>query len=518
MEPRARCCSRARGRVCRPGPAWHKRASGTRGQRVNGRTIELGSIALRLVQLLTVALVVFHLVHLFFASVFMDEAYYWMWGQHPALSYYDHPPLNAWLLGLSSMVFGWNLLALRVPVVLSFLADIYALYLLSRAVAGDAWRTHFWVTLLLFVGSPIYWMVSGYALPDHLLLTGCLYALYFFFRFFAARAGGGGGASRDLYLGALFLGLAALSKYNAAFLALGVAAFVLVYDRRLLKEGRLYLAALLTLLLQAPTILWNLSENFASWEFILKGRHAGLHAEIDGIVPLVFGIGIFISPFLFWPIWKFATSQKNSVPGAGFARATFLISTAAIFTVALTTVTLFHWNLVAYVAMLPFLALVMRPRLLLGLQAIYGTIFAVFIFINYTITPLTNVDGWRDGATAWSYGWGPTVAALDKAKAEHKVGFIATSDYTTAALVGFMSNDRDVTSLFPGRDQYDFWFDPKAHAGEDAILFEDTWRPLYDVASEFRSLTVLAELPVVVNGRQVDLHRILLGTDFTPHE
>jgi len=73
-------------------------------------------------------------------------------------------------------------------------------------------------------------------------------------------------------------------------------------------------------------------------------------------------------------------------------------------------------------------------------------------------------------------------------------------------------------SLFPGRDQYDFWFDPKAHAGEDAILFEDTWRPLYDVASEFRSLTVLAELPVVVNGRQVDLHRILLGTDFTPHE
>ncbi|HVX74175.1 MAG TPA: glycosyltransferase family 39 protein, partial [Devosia sp.] len=144
---------------------------------MNDRTIELGSIALRLVQLLAVALVVFHLVHLFFASVFMDEAYYWIWGQHPALSYYDHPPLNAWLLGLSSALFGWNLLALRVPVVLSFLADIYAIFLLSRAIAGDAWRTHFWVTLLLFVGSPIYWMVSGYALPDHLLLTGCLYAL-----------------------------------------------------------------------------------------------------------------------------------------------------------------------------------------------------------------------------------------------------------------------------------------------------------------------------------------------------
>ena len=483
---------------------------------MNGTTIELGRTALRLVQVLAIALVVFHFVHLAFVSVFMDEAYYWMWGQHPALSYYDHPPLNAWLLGASSAVFGWNLFALRLPVMLSFVADIYAIWLLSRQIGGERWTTHFWVTLLLFMGTPVYWWVSGYALPDHLLLTGCLYAVYFFFRFFQARAGGGEGANRDLYLGAVFLGLAALSKYNAAFLAAGVVAFALVYDRRILGQGRLYIAGLIALVLQTPTIVWNLGENFASWEFILHGRHAGLHAEIDGIVPLVFGIGIFISPFLFWPIWKFAVSRKNSVPGSGFARATFLISTFAIVIVSLTTVTLFHWNLVAYVAMLPFLALVLRPRWLLALQAIYGTGIAIFIFVNYAIVPLTNVNGWRDNATGWSYGWGPTVAAIDKAKAEHKVGFVATSDYTTASLVGFMTHDKDVTSLFPGRDQYDFWFDPKAHAGEDAILFEDTWRPLYEVASEFKSLTVLAELPVVVGGRQIDLHRILLGTDFQP--
>ena len=484
---------------------------------MNGKTIELGNIALRLVQALAVALVAFHLVHIFFVGVFMDEAYYWMWGQHPALSYYDHPGLNAWLLGLSSALFGWNTFALRVPVALSFIADLYAIYLLSRAVGRDDWRIHFWVTLLLFMASPIYSMVSGYALPDHLLLTGCLYALAFFFRFFAARAAGERGVSRDLYLGALFLGLAALSKYNAAFLAFGIVAFALVYDRRLFRDGRVYLAGLLTLTLQTPTIVWNAQQDFASWQFILHGRHAGLHAEIDGIVPLVFGIGIFVSPFLFWPIWKFAVSKKNSVPGSGFARATFLISTFAIVIVALTTVTLFHWNLVAYVAMLPFLALVMQPRWLLGLQAVYGTIAAVFFFINYTITPMIDVVRWRDNGTVWSYDWAPTVAALDKARAEHKVGFVAASDYTTASLVGFWDKDKTVTSLFPGVDQYDFWFDQKAHAGEDAILFEDTWRPLYGVASQFRSLTVLAELPVVVGGKQIALHRILLGTDFQPN-
>jgi len=484
---------------------------------VNGTTIELGRVTLRLVQVLAVALVLFHFVHLAFVGVFMDEAYYWMWGQHPALSYYDHPPLNAWLLWASSAVFGWNFFALRLPVILSFLTDIYALYLLSRQIAGAKWVTHFWVTLLLFMVTPVFPWVAGYALPDHLLLCGCLWALYFFFRFFQSRATGSEGANRDLYLGALFLGLAELSKYNAAFLGVGVAAYVLVYDRKLFAQPRLYLAAALALVLQTPTIIWNLTENFASWQFILHGRHSGLHAEIDGIVPLVFGIGIFISPFLLWPIFKFAAFQRDSVPGAGFARASFLISTTAIVVVALTTFTLFHWNLVAYAAMLPFLALVMRPRWLLLLQALYGTVVAVFFFVNYTIMPLTNVERWRDWQTGWSYGWDPTVAALEKAKAEHKVGFVAASDYTTASLVGFLSGDKDVTSLSAARDQYDYWFDAKAHAGEDAILFEDTWQPLYQVASQFKSITVLADLPVVVNGIQVDRHRILLGTGFTPN-
>ena len=30
-----------------------------------------------------------------------DEAYYWMWGQKLDWSYFDHPPLHAWLLRLS---------------------------------------------------------------------------------------------------------------------------------------------------------------------------------------------------------------------------------------------------------------------------------------------------------------------------------------------------------------------------------------------------------------------------------
>jgi 4-amino-4-deoxy-L-arabinose transferase-like glycosyltransferase len=478
----------------------------------------LTGLPLRLVQIAVVLLIALKLAHLALAGVFMDEAYYWMWGQHPALSYYDHPPLNAWLLGLSSSIFGWNLFALRLPVALSFFADIFALYLLSRRIGGAAWHGHFWLTLLLFLATPIYWMLTNYGLPDHTLLTALLFSIYFFFRFFQDRASGQAGATNDFILGALFLGLAGLAKYNAAFLGIGVGVFILSYDRPLLWQPRIYLAALLTLLLQLPVVVWNATERFASWRFILNGRHDGLSATVDGIVPLGLGILIFLSPFLFWPVGKFALSRENIVPGFGFARASFFVSTIAIVALAFTTVTLFHWNLVAYAALLPFLAVYMRPRWLIPLQAAWGIAFAVAIFVNYAIVPITNVSGWKDEATGWSYGWTDIATAAEAARVEYQAGFVAATDYTTASLLGFAMSDPDVTSLSAKQDQYDYWFDRAAHVGQDAILYADRWRPIPGgVERQFESITELKSVGVRPFGRNVNQQRIYLAKGFKPH-
>jgi 4-amino-4-deoxy-L-arabinose transferase-like glycosyltransferase len=484
---------------------------------LSGQASILSGLPLRIVQVFSIALVLLKFAQLLHAGVFMDEAYYWMWGRHPALSYYDHPPLNAWLLSLSSSLLGWNVLALRAPVALTFLADILALYLLARRIGGEDWRGLFWLTLLLFLTTPIFWLVSSYALPDHALLTATLFAIYFFFRFFQDRASGTPGTTRDLLLGAAFLGLAALAKYNAAFLGLGVALFVLGFDRPLLRQPRLYLAALLTLMLQLPVLIWNANEGFASFGFIAGGRHAGLAASFDGLYPLALGILIFISPFLFWPILKFAIG-RNAVPGSGFARAAFLVSTIAIVALAFTTLTLFHWNLIAYAAMLPFLAFVMRPSWLLVLQALYGTAIAVAIFVNYAIVPITDVGGWRDEATAWSYGWSEAAVAARDAAAANNATFIAAMDYPTASLLGFHMHDRDVVSIAGRRDQFDFWFDPAAHAGEDAILYGDRYRPLPPgISAYFDSITEIGAFAVAPRGRDVNTQRLYLAKGFKPN-
>ncbi|HEY9009670.1 MAG TPA: glycosyltransferase family 39 protein [Devosia sp.] len=471
---------------------------------------------LTVLKLLALCLIALKLALLVFAGVFQDEAYYWLWGQHLDWSYFDHPPLNAWLQGLSGAIFGWNKLALRLPVALSLLADLGLIWLISKRIAWD-WPEHFWRTALVFLGTPIFFAVTAVALPDHLLVTFTLAALYFFLSFLQRwpelpRW-------RDLYLGAFFLGLAALSKYNAVFLGLGFGLYILVAPRArpLLGKPRLYLAAGIAVVMQAPVLIWNLQHGMASFDFILGTRHAGLTMLFEGTGQWLFALVLLVGPFLLVPLFGFALSRRK---GEGFARATFWLSTVAIVGISVITATLFHWNVVAYLAALPFLAFHMRQRWLTWLHIAYGFAFLIFMLVNYAFVPLTDVQGWRDEATGWIYGWDETAAAVDAARAEHGADFVAAADYTTASLLAFALGEKDgVTSLNPRRDQFDYWFDPVAQAGKDAILFGDTWRPLTgEVQAMFTEIVPLAELPVFAGGREVDRHVIYLGRGFKPAE
>jgi 4-amino-4-deoxy-L-arabinose transferase-like glycosyltransferase len=474
--------------------------------------------SLTLLKWLAVLLVAVKLVLLAAGGTFMDEAYYWMWGQHPALSYYDHPPLNAWLQGISGAIFGWNRLGLRLMVVLALAGDMVLLYLLARRLAPQDPALHFWPTLVLFLATPMFFAVTAAALPDHLLVLGVLAALYCFVTFFQRWQQAPRTAWGYLYLGAICLGLAALSKYNAVFLGLGLALFILGSSRfrPLLRSPRLYLAAALSFVVQAPVLLWNLQQDWASFGFILGGRHAGFSAGPAGGIGWLLGLALFISPFLLPSLVQFLFSRRDDA-GERLARVAFLLSTLAILGISFVTPTLFHWNLVAYLVALPFLVFHFRWRWLYWAQIAYGTLFLALVTVNYSVVPLTDVNAIRDEASAWAYGWEGTAEAVAAARDAHGAAFVATSDYTTASLLGYAMGDPAVTSLSARVEQYDFWFDAAAHAGEDAILFGDDWRPLdAGVQARFESVELLEERPVSQLGKPLNVHRIYLGRGFTP--
>ncbi|MDP1730442.1 MAG: glycosyltransferase family 39 protein [Devosia sp.] len=478
------------------------------------RAAELAPVAV--LKWAALLLVLFKLAVLIGGGIFQDEAYYWMWGQHPALSYFDHPPLTAWLQGLAGAVFGWNRLALRIMVALALAGDLAVLWLMARKLVPGASEQHFWLTSVLFLSTPMFFAVTAAALPDHLLVLGILSASYFLGSFVIDRERSGAGRYRDLYLGALCLGLAGLAKYNAAFLGVGFGLFLMLSPphRALLRKWQLYLAAGIALAVQAPVLIWNLQHEWASFGFISGGRFAG-DVPTSGIGWLL-GAVLFLSPFMLVAMGRFLLARAAS-PAEALARVVFLLSTLAIIGVSLATPTIFHWNLVAYLAVLPFLALHFRRRWLYWAQVLYGFAFAGFVLVNYAIMPLTDVAAIRDEASAWAYGWEETSATVEAARAAHGAGFIATPDYTTAALLGYAMRDPKVTSLSAKTDQFDFWFDAATHAGEDAILFGDDWRPLTsEVTSRFESVTLLEEIPVSRLGKPLDTHRIYLGRGFLP--
>ena len=96
-----------------------------------------------------------------------DEAYFFLWGAHPALGYYDHPPLVGWILA-GLMQVGHALAWLRLPsVLLSTLMALGAVALLGRrpySLDEDGATRAYWIGVL-FLLLPIH-LLGVFVLTD----------------------------------------------------------------------------------------------------------------------------------------------------------------------------------------------------------------------------------------------------------------------------------------------------------------------------------------------------------------
>lgn len=445
---------------------------------------------------------------------FMDETYYWLWGQHPALSYFDHPPLVGWTQGLAG-VFGWTLFGLRVMVLATLAGDLALLAAFARHSGGEGWRALFWPSAALLGATPVFFGLTNLALPDHLLIFFTLLAVYAFQRFGASDADGAP-RWRWLYLTALAIGLATLSKYTGVLLAGGIGLTVLLTPRlrRLFASPHFYFAIALALALQTPVLWWNLAHGMASFEFILGGRRSFGGFRPSGLAGYLGGIAFVLSPFLIWPAWRFLRARGD---GLDFPRTVFWLSSLSFLVASLFTDILIHWNIVAYAAVLPFVAPYLRSRLAAYGHVVFGGLVALLLAVNFGVYPLRALVGSADQASGWSYGWDEVGARVERLAAAEGAGFLAATDYALASPLAFALRDPDVVSLATRHDAFDDWFDAAAHAGDTAIIVADRWRPLPGrVASRFASVSEAETVEVMRFGRPLARYRLYVGRRFAP--
>jgi len=191
-----------------------------------------------------------------------DEVYYWTYAMYPDWSHFDHPAMVGWMM----QIFSLNLLfdsefALRLSSVIFMTVDTFIIYKLGCLIKGKLTGLY---AALLYTASFYAFVITGiFIMPDTPMMLFMLLSFYCFLSSFRAPEEKGGA----MLLGGLFAGLAILSKYSAAFIWVGVGLYVLMYDRKQLKNKYLYLAALITAVCALPILIWNLQNDFISFTF-----------------------------------------------------------------------------------------------------------------------------------------------------------------------------------------------------------------------------------------------------------
>lgn len=206
--------------------------------------------------------------------VFAQEAYYWTYSRHLDLSYFDHPPMVAWLIWVGTHLFGDGSFGVRFGTWLCGLAASWLGVVILRDFGVDRRGQNAW--LLIAVASPIVVMTHFLANPDAPLVAAWTTTIWAVWR---ARAG----RLRWWLLAGIAGGFASLSKYSAAFLGFGGATLLLLDPtlRRQLRRPGPWLAVVVAAAMFGLVIWWNLQHDLESFRFQTTERldksQLGLH-------------------------------------------------------------------------------------------------------------------------------------------------------------------------------------------------------------------------------------------------
>ena len=187
------------------------------------------------------------------------ETYYWLWSQTPALGYFDHPPMVAWWIWLSTRTLGDTALGIRVLPILSALVTSIAVFGIARQLYSAhsiALRATLWFNAMILIGVGV--ILSTPDAPSTMFWALAVWALSAIWR-----------TKRPwlwLLVG-LFAGLGCVSKYTNLFLGIGIVAWMSVDPtaRRWLGSPWLWAGGFIALIIFLPVIMWNAQHDWISF-------------------------------------------------------------------------------------------------------------------------------------------------------------------------------------------------------------------------------------------------------------
>lgn len=204
--------------------------------------------------------------------LFYDEAYYYHWSLNLDWGYYSKPPVVAWIIALTTSIFGDTSFAVKLGAPLLYAGTALFVYQIAERLAGArAACFSGWVYLTS--------ILVGY---NSLFITTDAPLLFFWaatlwsFIVTQQETGSARQGLKHWWLTGLFCGLGMLSKYTMGALPLSLFLYLLSSEagRAQLKTVGPWIAAIFSGLIFSTNITWNFQNEFVAF------RHT---SEISGV-------------------------------------------------------------------------------------------------------------------------------------------------------------------------------------------------------------------------------------------
>ncbi len=239
-----------------------------------------------------------NLVQSYFTELIFDESYYWYYSQNMAWGYFDHPPMVALLIKISSLFFDGEL-GVRFMSCLLSAANLIVLWLLIDHPKKKDYVVHFFVLTFSMTLLNAY---GFFTLPDTPLLffTSCFLLIY---KKFIEKPSLGLSVLLGIVMACLMY-----SKYHAVLVIL----FVLLSNLKLLKSRFAWYAVIVALLCYMPHFYWLYDNNLVSIKYHLYERPNGAYSfekyTLGYFVNLVAIFGLTF-PFIYYALVKTKASS-----------------------------------------------------------------------------------------------------------------------------------------------------------------------------------------------------------------
>jgi 4-amino-4-deoxy-L-arabinose transferase-like glycosyltransferase len=451
------------------------------------------------------ALVALRLVTAAWTPLIFDEAYYWMWSRHLALSYYDHPPAIAVLIRLGTMIAGDTEFGVRLVSILLALPMSWAVYRTAAILFGG---TRVASTAAILLNVTLMAAVGGMIVtPDAPLLVTSSFVL-----FYLAKVLETGRGAWWLAVGAA-VGMALLSKYTALLFGPAILIWLVSVPRlrRWLISPWPYLGGLVALAMFSPVILWNADHQWVSFLKQIVGR-AGIKEFTLAFVGEVLSIQVaFATPlvYILGAMGLYALFTRKA--GASAAR---MLINAMFWTITLYFVwhslherVWANWFAPVYPAFAIAAAVAahlvrweVRQQRVVDFCLRWASPMGILMFALLAVQAHTGVlTGFRRDGTVRSVGvgWPELARGIEAVRARTGAACVVAPDYGTTSWLAFYLPKGTCVVQLTQRIRWVHMPEPDPAQLSGKLLYVDEVKPAVRAAlkEKFASVTQVAELP-----------------------